>query len=181
MFFDEQRTVFPDENDVDEYGMDIRARKRMGLTKRGKALKKNVKAMNRNVMPMSLRFHEDSSLRKRSYLLSKDPIKSLFMAFMRLIPEFQKSRVGNVQASGSKGYLAQGSWPTSGRQIFDWELELWQDKKDFILKYNLWSAKGKNAGDSYRLSPSRMQRFMPKFIGFVNDSISEMKRDAKDN
>jgi len=164
----------PDMNDVDEYGLDAHARKRLGLKNKFKANRKMGRPRKplQTTMPSSLRIE---SLRSRSYEVKPDTAKSIYMVLYKSIPEFAKSIVGRIKESGPDGYVASGSWPSSGRQVFDWEFEVYKDGRDYIAKYNLWSPAGKNIGETYRLSQNRAMRFAPKFASFVYRDIDVIK------
>lgn len=165
-----------DMNDVDEYGLDAHARKRLGLKGKFKAIRRTAKPKGslQTTMPSFLRME---GLRSRSYEIRQDVAKRIHSMFYRAIPEFTRSIVGKIRKSGTDGYVASGSWPMSGKQVFDWEIEVYRDGRDYIVKYNLWSAKGKNIGETYRLSQSRAMKVVPKFAASVYRDIEVVKND----
>ena len=177
-----EQSEIPDDNDVDIYGMDARTRKRLGVKKQKKIRKKSKpKRPLRMAMPAGLRFEAKSKLRKRTYRARKlDPIKKFFLDYYRAVPEFPRSIAGRIKKSGTIGYIAQGSWPSSGRQVFDWELEVWKDKRDLIIKVNLWGRDGHNIGEAFRVTMGQHKKFLIKHYNlYIDEMIAEMKARNK--
>ena len=131
------------------------------------------------------------SLRRRSYLIESarrftavgrrgkhDPLGIIFTEFYRVNPELEKSLVGRIKRQPNR-FTATGSWPSSGRQVFDWELVAWGERGgDVIIKLNLWSAKGVNDGITYRTSLPVYKKVAQKFRIWFQTRKMEMKNEV---
>jgi hypothetical protein len=129
-------------------------------------------------------------LRSRSYLIEVerfvsagkkgryDPLGIVLTAFYKAIPEFERSRAGSP-VKRKNGFTVQGSWPSSGRQVFDWEMEAWGERGgEVIVKINLWSAKGRNEGITYRTVVPRANAVAKKFRKWFLMHKETMKKEA---
>lgn len=121
-----------------------------------------------------------SKLRKRGWdLKTKDiePLDFVWKLMYGAVDWFRKTRIGLEK--GRRHRTATGRYPARGRHVADWELDVWgahDDPTDTIVKINLWSKKGKNVGETYRVSVSRADRIALKLAEWVGDHIREMER-----
>ena len=88
--------------------------------------------------------------------------------YFNAIPEFRKSEV--EREPRKNGWTISGSWPTSGRHVFDWQLEAWGEPSgDVIVRTIFWDVNGRQYGDSYRStvasSDKAVSHWMRKFAG----------------
>jgi hypothetical protein len=97
--------------------------------------------------------------------------------FFKSTPEFERSVV--EKTSRKNGWTIRGSWPSSGRQVFDWEFEIWGERGgDVIVKFNIWSAKGTNDGISYRSNVATVDKLVPKFVRWFQARKGQFKKEV---
>lgn len=90
---------------------------------------------------------------------------------------FKTSQVGKTETKGDSK-TAQGRYEIFRKHVADWELDVWrsyEEKTDCIVKINLWSPKGRNVGESYRVSMARVHKVAQKLAEFVQGYISQMR------
>lgn len=107
-----------------------------------------------------------------------DRVGLVLEKFFKAAPELEKSLV--EKQSRPNGWTLKGSWPSSGRQVFDWEMEVWGDRGgDVIVKTNLWSTKGGSLGETYRVTLANVDKAIPRWLRkFFYPAKAEMKRKA---
>jgi hypothetical protein len=121
-----------------------------------------------------------AALRKRKWLPPRKDVKPLdyvWPIMFAALPWFKTSQVGKTERT-EKSRTASGRYAPSRKHIADWELDVWksyEEPTDCIVKINLWSAKGKNIGESYRVSMARARNVAQKLAGFVQGYISRMR------
>ena len=92
-----------------------------------------------------------------------DRVGIVLEKFFRSTPEFERSFVS--KKSRPNGWTLKGSWPSSGKQIFDWEMEAWGESGgDVIVKTNLWSTKGGSQGTSYRVTLANVDKTIGRWL-----------------
>lgn len=121
-----------------------------------------------------------ASLRQRKWLhprKDKKPLDYVWPIMFAALPWFKTSQVGKTEST-DKSKTAQGRYAPSKKFVADWELDVWkshEEPTDCIVKINLWSARGKNVGENYRVSMSRAPRVAQKLAEFVQEYISQMR------
>jgi len=104
-----------------------------------------------------------------------DPVGYVLNRFYKAIPEFDKSVV--TKEPRNNGWTISGSWPTKGRQIFDWEIDTWGEREgDVVIKINLFSGKGDPLGISYRTTVATVDKLVPKFFRWFQEQKAEIKK-----
>jgi hypothetical protein len=96
--------------------------------------------------------------------------------FFYSTPEFEKSL--ESQKARRNGWALRGAWPSSGKHIFDWEIEAWGERGGgVVVKVYMWDAKGGMKGISYRTTLATVDRLVPKFLRkFFYPVKSKMKK-----
>lgn len=121
-----------------------------------------------------------SNLRKRKWAKKSkklDPLSYVWKRMYGAVSWFKDTKI--EVDSARKHKTATGRYPGRGRHVADWELDVWMahdDPTDVIVKVNLWSAKGRNVGESYRVSVSRADNVAGKLGKWVEEHIHEMRR-----
>lgn len=174
-----------DENDVDEYGMDPITRRRLRVKMKSMAKgKKKPLPPQRTRMPYSLSHmkdvkHESVSLQSRIDFLSEaigfitpgkrgywkhDPVGYVVKRFFKSTPELENSLV--QKQARRNGWTLNGAWPSSGKHIFDWEIDAWGERGGMVvLKFSMWSAKGGIIdGLSFKTNVGMVDKLIPKFL-----------------
>ena len=83
--------------------------------------------------------------------------------FFYSTPEFERSLVSKVKRPN--GWTLQGSWPSAGRQLFDWEMEVWGERGgQVVVKTNMWSRDGFNDGQSWKVTLANVDSTVPKWL-----------------
>lgn len=178
-----------DENDLDIYGLDAQARRRLGVRKFVPPKKIITKKTKDDFLPahapVSWGVRESIDLLKeaKSFITigrnsDEDSVGYVISKFYNSVPDFDNSVVSHQRVKN--GHIIQGSWPSSGQQIFDWQLEAWgEGAGGVVVKFIMMSAKGRTDGHSFRTNRASVGRLIPKFIkryyGVMKD---EMKKEA---
>lgn len=107
-----------------------------------------------------------------------DRVGLVLEKFFHSTPEFERSLVNKKKRPN--GWTLKGSWPSSGRQVFDWEMEVWGESGgDVIVKTNLWGAKGGQDGISYRVTLATVDKDVQRWLRkFFYPAKAMMKRKA---
>lgn len=108
-----------------------------------------------------------------------DPVGIVLEKFFLSTPDFGKSVVNKEKRKN--GWTLTGSWPSSGKQIFDWEMEVWGERGgDVVVKMNMWSGDGKyNDGIVYRVTLGNVDKSLERWLRkFYYPAKSEMKARA---
>lgn len=118
-------------------------------------------------------------LRKRGYTIKPktiklDPLDYVQRTIYKAFPQFKKTEVERDRRKS--GITISGSWPLTGRQIYDWELEFEKQRNnDVITKINLWGRKGTNFGETYVVSIARAAKLASKIAVWVDEHIRAIK------
>jgi hypothetical protein len=182
-----EQIVVGDDNDVDRFGMDANTRKRLGLKyKASKGKKMKPRRPIQTKMPRDLADIDEAVLSERVWFSTlgskgkgtKDPVGYVTSQFFHSTPELEKSLVDVKQ--NRNGWIVQGSWPSSGPQVFDWELETWGERGGaVVVKFNMWSARGRMDGQNYRTTVATVDKLVPKFLKKVfYPTKAAMKREV---
>ena len=191
-----------DSNDLDSSGMDAATRKRLGVdtvrTPRKKS-KKPQKAI-RNKLPRSLSKFPKHKHMHEGYLLSDivdmlsearkrwfstpgkrgkfDPVGIILGRFFNYVPELEKSIVETDKRPN--GWTLRGSWPSSGKWVFDWEMEAWKERDGgVVVKTIMFGKSGPPWGEVYRTTVATVDRAVPKWARkYFYPAKAEMKRRA---
>jgi len=121
------------------------------------------------------------ALRQRKWLPPRKDVKPLdyiWPIMFAALPWFKTSQVGKTEKSEKFFRTARGRYAPSRKHVADWELDVWksyEEPTDCIVKINLWSAKGRNVGESYRVSMARAPRVAQKLAALVQGYISQMR------
>jgi len=92
-----------------------------------------------------------------------DRVGIVLQKFFGSTPEFERSLVSKKKRVN--GWTLRGSWPSSGRQVFDWEMEAWGESGgDVIVKTSMWSGKGGMEGTSYRVTLANVDKAVPRWL-----------------
>lgn len=103
-----------------------------------------------------------------------DPVGVVVSKVISAIPEFRKS-VEDKQIR-KNGMTISGAWPTTGRHIFDWEIDSWGERAgDVILKFNLWGESFRD-GISYRANIATIDRLVPKISKWFYSVKTKVKK-----
>ncbi len=116
------------------------------------------------------------TLRDRKWAKKKtvdDPLAYVFRAFYDAVPALQRYRIGNIEKR-KNGRLVQGR--IKGRYNADFELDAWKEDSDIIIKFNLFTMKGKSDGVSYRVSVPRAKNVAGKFAKWFGETLSSIRR-----
>ncbi len=106
-----------------------------------------------------------------------DYVGKVAKKFFLSSPELERSLVEKTRRKN--GWTLRGSWPSSGRQVFDWEFEIWGERAgDVIVKFNIWSAKGTRDGISYRSNVATVDKLVPKFVRWFQVRKSQFKKEV---
>ena len=107
-----------------------------------------------------------------------DKVGIVLEKFFRSTPEFERSLV--TKEKRRNGWTLTGSWPSSGRQVFDWEMEVWGESGgDVIVKTNIWGTKGDREGTSYRVTVANVDKAIERWLRkFFYPVKATMKRAA---
>lgn len=194
--------LLEDMNDVDEFGMDAMTRRRLRVRDLFKnsvnKLSTSKKKHSKNVLkkkipkrfPTSLMFKE-SGIRFRGYAYESKTFRSkganpgeqdyvgyVITRFYNSVPDFDRSVV-NVERR-PKAFTITGSWPSSGKQVFDWELEAFGERGgSVVVKLNMWSNAGRQDGETFRTNIATVDKLIPKFVRKYYNPIKErMKKEA---
>lgn len=183
----------PDANDVDSFGMDAMTRKRLKVKdKLEKPGKKRIRRPMRSKLPLSLAKVE-SRLRRRLYSIGEarrfvtlgkgekgqhDSVGYVMKRFYYSVPDFENSVVNIEKKAG--GWIVNGSWPSSGKQVFDWEFDVWGERGgSVVVKLNMWSQSGRADGETFRTTVATVDKLIPKFVRKYYLPIKEvMKKEA---
>lgn len=88
-----------------------------------------------------------------------DRVGIVLEKFFYSVPDFERSLVSTKSRPG--GWTLRGSWPSSGKQIYDWEIEVWGERSgDVVVKTNMWSTKGGELGQTYRVTLANVDKSM---------------------
>ena len=178
------RWRYEDENDVDEYGMDPITRRRLRVKMKSAKAKKKPLPPQRTHMPYSLAHMtkdtgESVMLQDRVDFLSEvigfitpgkkgfgkhDPVGYVVRRFFKSTPELESSLV--QKQARKNGWTLNGSWPSSGKHIFDWEIDAWGERGGMVvLKFTMWSARGGIIdGLSFKTNIGTVDKLIPKFL-----------------
>lgn len=121
-----------------------------------------------------------AALRKRKWLPPRKDVKPLdyvWPIMFRAVPWFKTSQVGKTEKT-EVSRTASGRYDPSRKHVADWELDVWKaydEPTDCIVKINLWSARGRQIGESYRVSMARAERVAQKLAVLVQGYISQMR------
>lgn len=183
--------LYDDANDVDDFGMDQMTRKRLRVKELGRKL--NGRAKKEKIpsrIPTYLNIKE-GVLRRRRYLYElkrfrtkgikpgeQDAVGYVMTKFYNSVPDFDRSVVEIDRRVNS--FSARGSWPSSGRQVFDWDLEVWGERGGaVVVKLNMWSSAGRSDGETFRTTVATVDRLIPKFVSKYYGPIKDrMKKEA---
>jgi hypothetical protein len=107
-----------------------------------------------------------------------DRVGIVLEKFFKSTPEFERSFVSKKKRPN--GWTLRGSWPSSGRQVFDWEMEAWGESGgDVVVKTNMWSTKGGSEGTSYRVTLANVDKAVPRYLKkYFYPTKASMKRKA---
>lgn len=108
-----------------------------------------------------------------------DRVGLVLEKFFHSTPEFERSLVS--QDKRPNGWTLTGSWPSSGRQMFDWEMEVWgQGGGEVVVKTNLWSRDGYTDGQSWKVTLANVDKTVLKWLRkFFYPLKAEMKRRSE--
>jgi hypothetical protein len=160
-----------DRNDVDQYGMDMDTRRRLKVGRMLRVRKKAKKPISTQI-PGKYRVPDDLHERERFDTLgskgrdTEDQVGYVTSMFFHSTPEFERSLVS--REAKRNGWVLQGSWPLSGRSVFDWEFDIWGERgKAVVVKFNMWDMDGRNEGQTYRTTVATVRRVVLKFLSKV--------------
>jgi len=112
-------------------------------------------------------------LRKRGWKPKSkkyDPLGIVFKTFYKAVPELERYRIGSIETtSGSK--MVQGR--IKGRYKADYELDVFKDGSDVIVKANVWGKK--RDGIAYRVSVPVADKVARKFAIWFENKLSEIR------
>jgi hypothetical protein len=107
-----------------------------------------------------------------------DPVGYITTRFYNSVPDFDRSVVNIRKLANS--FIIEGSWPSSGKQVFDWALETWGEQGGtVVVKLNMWSNTGRADGETFRTTVATVDKLIPKFIRKYYGPIkAAMKKEA---
>ena len=107
-----------------------------------------------------------------------DPVGYVMGRFYNSVPDFDRSVVNTEKKRN--GWIVNGSWPSSGKQVFDWEFDVWGESGgSVVVKFGMWSARGTPGGQNYRTTVATVDKLIPKFLRKVYFPDKEaMKKEA---
>lgn len=160
-----------DRNDVDQFGMDADTRKRLKVGRMLRARKKVRRPLNLR-MPGKYRVKDDMHERVHFDTLgakgsgTEDAVGYVTSLFFHSTPEFEKSL--ETTKSNRNGWVLRGKWPSSGKEVFDWEFDIFGERgKSVVVKFNMWDVNGWNDGQAYRVTVATVPRAVKKFLSKV--------------
>ena len=173
--------IVGDENDLDQFGMDAMTRKRLKVKNKMARVKRKPMRSLPTKLPRQLADIEEgrwfSTLGAKGKGIN-DPVGYVTSQFFNSTKELERSVV-DIQKNRN-GWIIQGSWPSSGPQVFDWELETWGERGGaVVVHFRMWSGKGTEGGQNYRTTVATVNKLVPKFLKKVFiPTKAEMKREV---
>lgn len=95
---------------------------------------------------------------------AKDPLVIIGNKFFRSVKDLGDSVVEKEVVPNRMTF--RGSWPSMGKQVYDWELEVGgEGRGQYVVMFSMWAASGKyKEGHTFRVNLSTVDRVIPKFV-----------------